>query len=339
MPSTRNAYDHRLRELICHTNDVELAVHLGVHRSTAKNWLQRGPRDVLTADVLDVGMDELRAKVLYLNQKNQALQAIIRLLLVLARVTGMRLYATRIPGGARKRRILSAVARATQLVPRNVALHLAGLTPARYHAWRRAAPCHLDDRSSCPKTRPTQLGEGELRIMRDMVRSQDFRHFSIRALALHAQRIGRVFAAPDTWTRQILRHGWLRPRFRLHPPKPTEGIRTTRPNELWHMDVTLIRLLDGTRLYLHAVIDNYSRKLLGWGLVSKLDPPTTCRMLETAGRHFVGLVPTVMLDSGVENVNNQVDELLDMGKLRRVLAQVEVSYSNSMIEACWNSSS
>jgi hypothetical protein len=28
-----------------------------------------------------------------------------------------------------------------------------------------------------------------------------------------------------------------------------------------------------------------------------------------------------------------VDKFVDMGKLRRVLAQVEVSYSNSMIEA------
>ena len=211
MPSARNAYDHRLRELICYTNDVELAVRLGVHRSTAKSWLQRGPRDVLTADVLDVGIDELRAKVLYLDKRNQALQAIIRLMLVLARVTGMRLHATRIPDGARKKIILSAVERAVRLVPRNVALRLVGLTPARYHAWRSAAPCHLDDRSSCPKTRPTQLADSELRIMRDMVRGQDYRHFSIRALALHAQRIGRVFAAPGTWTRQILRHGWLRP--------------------------------------------------------------------------------------------------------------------------------
>jgi transposase InsO family protein len=101
------------------------------------------------------------------------------------------------------------------------------------------------------------------------------------------------------------------------------------------MDVTLIRLLDGTRLYLHAVIDNYSRKLLAWKLVNKLDPTTTCQMLETAGRHLVDVVPTAMADSGVENINGQVDELLDSGKLRRVLAQVEVSYSNSMIEAWW----
>ncbi|MBN2192208.1 MAG: hypothetical protein JW751_05285 [Polyangiaceae bacterium] len=40
----------------------------------------------------------------------------------------------------------------------------------------------------------------------------------------------------------------------------------------------------------------------------------------------------MVADSGVENVNHEVDRLLDLGRLRRVLAQVEVVYSNSMIE-------
>ncbi len=44
-----------------------------------------------------------------------------------------------------------------------------------------------------------------------------------------------------------------------------------------------------------------------------------------------------MADSGVENVNAAVDATLDAASLRRVLAQVEVTYSNSMIEAWWRS--
>jgi putative transposase len=142
-----------------------------------------------------------------------------------------------------------------------------------------------------PNTRPTQLTDMERRVMRDMVQGRDFRHFSIRALALHAQRVGRVFAAPRTWTRQIRLHGWLRPRLRLHPPKPKDGVSTAHPNELWHMDVTQIGLLDGTRLYLHAVIDNYSRKLLAWELMGGLDPCTTCRVLEKAGQVLSNVVP------------------------------------------------
>jgi transposase InsO family protein len=48
-------------------------------------------------------------------------------------------------------------------------------------------------------------------------------------------------------------------------------------------------------------------------------------------------VPTVVADSGVENVNEQVDRLVETGVLNRILALVEVGFSNSMIEACWRS--
>ena len=45
--------------------------------------------------------------------------------------------------------------------------------------------------------------------------------------------------------------------------------------------------------------------------------------------------PTVLADGGVENVNAGVDALIDAGALRRVLAQTEISFSNSMIESWW----
>jgi hypothetical protein len=45
----------------------------------------------------------------------------------------------------------------------------------------------------------------------------------------------------------------------------------------------------------------------------------------------------VLADSGVENVNTQVDALITTGVLRRVLAFTELQFSNSMIEAWWRS--
>jgi hypothetical protein len=50
----------------------------------------------------------------------------------------------------------------------------------------------------------------------------------------------------------------------LLPAKPQVGLRTTRADEMWHIDTTVIRLLDGTRAYVHAVIDNFSRRFLAW---------------------------------------------------------------------------
>jgi putative transposase len=45
----------------------------------------------------------------------------------------------------------------------------------------------------------------------------------------------------------------------------------------------------------------------------------------------------VVADSGSENVNREVDAILVEQELTRVLAQVEVTFSNSMIEAFWRS--
>lgn len=42
-----------------------------------------------------------------------------------------------------------------------------------------------------------------------------------------------------------------------------------------------------------------------------------------------------MVDGGIENFHDGVDELVQSGVLKRVLAQTDVQYSNSMIEAWW----
>jgi len=117
------------------------------------------------------------------------------------------------------------------------------------------------------------------------------------------------------------------------------GLRTTRPNEVWHIDTTVIRLLDGTRAYVHAVIDNFSRRILAWHVAGTFAPGNSVVVLLDASQHATpsAHVPVVLADAGVENVNAQIDALLATGVLRRLLAMTELKFSNSMIEAWWRS--
>jgi transposase InsO family protein len=178
----------------------------------------------------------------------------------------------------------------------------------------------------------------EVATIKEMVLAPEHRHMPLGTLAVYAQRMGKVFASVTTWAKLVRERRWRRPRKRLHPPKPTIGVRATRPDETWHIDVTVLKLLDGTRAYLHAVIDNYSRKILAWTLGTRLEPTATCQVLLAAGKHLVSAGrPLVYADSGVENVNGAVDATLLSACLDRVLAQVEVGFSNSMIEAFWRS--
>jgi len=172
-----------------------------------------------------------------------------------------------------------------------------------------------------------------------MVTSPLYRHVPTGSLAVLAQRLGTVWASASTWYRLARRFGWRRPRLRIHPAKPKLGLRTTRPNEMWHIDTTVIRLLDGTRVYLHAVIDNFSRRILAWRVAETFAPVNSVAVLLDASRAATpsDTAPVVLADAGVENVNAPVDDLITTGVLHRVLAFTELQFSNSMIEAWWRS--
>jgi transposase InsO family protein len=102
--------------------------------------------------------------------------------------------------------------------------------------------------------------------------------------------------------------------------------------------VSVLKLLDGTKAYVHAVIDNYSRRILAWTVANHLDAMNTHEVLERAANHLAGSsCADVVMDSGVENLNGAVDTLFDTTALRHVIAQIDVSFSNSLIEAWWRS--
>ena len=343
MPTTarpQQRYDHRLRHLVQRTGDVTVATDLGVPRSTARGWLGAAPTVVVCLDVADLTEPELRQEVLKLRRRVQKLTALLRLALALLRPSGFRLTGARLPDGRAKMRILRAVDRAREYLPLRAVLRFLRVSPSRFHAWRRRQrACALDDQSSCPRTSPSRLTPTEVRAIEDMVTSPDYRHVPTGTLAVLAQRLGKVWASPSTWYRLVRQHGWRRPRLRVHPAKPKIGLRTTRADEMWHIDTTVIRLLDGTRAYLHAVIDNFSRRILAWRVADTFAPVNSVAVLLDASRGATpsDTTPVVLADAGVENVNAQVDALIATGVLRRLLAFTELKFSNSMIEAWWRS--
>ena len=333
----RRRYDHRLQQLVHDTGDVQLAVRHGVPRSTARDWTRRSANDVVSLDLASASEDELRKEVVALRAKNAKLIAVLRLTFVLLRICDVTLLRRRVVDGKKKRQILQAVERSRAVIQLRVALRVLGLSSTRYHSWKRDEECELDDVTSCPQSRPQQLTAEERETIKEMVLSKKYRHVPTGTLAILAQRLGKVFASPSTWHRLVRRNRWRRPRKRVHPPKPRLGIRATGPNEIWHIDTTIVRLLDGTHAYVYAAIDNFSRKILAWRVSDWFDPSQTLDVLLEAGNSTLNAedTPTLLVDAGIENRTKEVDKLIDSGALRRLLAQTEIAFSNSLIEAWW----
>ena len=78
---------------------------------------------------------------------------------------------------------------------------------------------------------------------------------------------------------------------------------------------------------------------MAWRVAETFAPVSSVTVLLEASRAAApsDTAPVVLADAGVENVNASVDELIDAGVLRRLLALTELQFSNSMIEAWWRS--
>jgi len=312
---------------------------LPVPRSTVATWKREGHLAVVSSGVFEETDIEVRANLVRLERRLTVMRSLLCLLLVLVRVRGAGLTGDRLPEGKDKMQILTAIERAMRVVPRWLVLSVIGMNASRLRRWKvRSALCVLDDQVPCPKQQPAKLTFAEEQKMRNLIESHELRHFSIRALAMHARRIGALFASESTWRRTIHAKGWIRPKQRVHPGSPRIGIRASRVGELLHVDVTVIKLLDGTKVFLQAVMDNFSRKILAWRISTKLEPRRTGELIKQAAAELrkAGARGTNLLaDSGVENVNADVDEALKTTGIGRILAQIEVSHSNSMVEALW----
>jgi putative transposase len=77
---------------------------------------------------------------------------------------------------------------------------------------------------------------------------------------------------------------------RAHPQHPVypyllRGLQITRPNQVWSTDITYIRLAKGF-VYLVAVMDWYSRKVLSWRISNSMDASFCVDCLEEALRNY-----------------------------------------------------
>ncbi len=173
---TLHRYDHRLRELIRSTGDIGHAERRGVPRSTARGWLTSTRAEIVTIDVFDMDVLSLQQEVLALRNRVERLVALLRLLVVLTRVSDISLTRVRFSDGETKALLLRAIDRSRSALSLRVALRLLRLSSSRYHSWKREEECGLDDIPSCPRTSPQQLTRAEVENIKGIVTSEEYRH-------------------------------------------------------------------------------------------------------------------------------------------------------------------
>jgi putative transposase len=284
---------------------------LGVPRTTYATWRTRGLPALVSLD--DARTDDTlvlaEARSLRAEREVRKLRAILRLLTATMLALDVSLRSVRVPAERDKSRILRALDSASAFVPKAKLCAMIGLTPRRARAWtEREKRCLLDDQPPCPRSNPTRLTRNERATIARLFVADELKHFSVHALKYFASRGGLVHASYATWLRVIRAAGIARPRARVHPKRPRVGLRAAAPAEWLHIDVSVLRLRDGTKAYLQAVVDNFSRRVLSFAVTPHVGGERTKAMLVRAIAELPdGAEPKLMSDGGSENAIAQTD--------------------------------
>lgn len=331
------SYDHGIRNAIAETGNPDLFPALDIPRTTAESWIRKGVREVVTSPDLERDNDELIRDYQLMKARVDKQQAAEKLTTTVFHIFGFRLQYKRLPTADSKLLIIDAIQNAARHLTLGTCLSIIGLSKSRFSAWkRRLRECGLTDRKPCPKLISWALTASEVSKIKHLVTSKEFAHFSISGLIHYARRKGIVFAGEGTWYKTVKEFNLRRPFGKVHPSPPQTGIRANRPNQIWHIDVTKIKLSTGKKMYLQAVVDNFSRFVLAWKVSDSISGINTRDLLRTAlslttqERNREG--PVLISDGGPENKNLLVSELVNSSPIEMLVALVDIHFSNSLIE-------
>lgn len=105
----------------------------------------------------------------------------------------------------------------------------------------------------------------------------------------------------------------------------------TRPNEVWAGDITYIRINDGW-VYLAAILDMYSRKIVGWSMNEHIDGALVIRALERAVRAR----PAPLMhhsDRGSQYAGHDYQARLKFYGIKPSMSRSGNPYDNAMMES------
>jgi len=108
------------------------------------------------------------------------------------------------------------------------------------------------------------------------------------------------------------------------------------PNQIWVGDITYVETQEGW-LYLAAVLDRYSRKIVGWAMSARIDTDLVLKAFDMALLHRQ---PTATLlfhsDRGVQYASADYRRALTQAGLLASMSRKGNCYDNATMESFWS---
>ena len=122
----------------------------------------------------------------------------------------------------------------------------------------------------------------------------------------------------------------------IAPNRLAEAPKPTAPNQIWVADITYIDTQEGW-LYLAAILDLYSRKIVGWAMGERIDTALVLQALRMALLHRQP--PRELLfhsDRGVQYASSDYRQALRQAGLVASMSRKGNCYDNASMESFWS---
>ena len=121
--------------------------------------------------------------------------------------------------------------------------------------------------------------------------------------------------------------------WRCYPNLLAGILAISGPNQVWVADITYVRILTGF-VYLAAILDLYSRKVVGWSISRQIDRRLTLGALQEALRKRKPLAGCLHhSDRGVQYACDDYVKLLEDNKLQPSMSRSGNPYDNAAAES------
>jgi putative transposase len=122
----------------------------------------------------------------------------------------------------------------------------------------------------------------------------------------------------------------------IAPNRLAQVPKASAPNQLWVADITYIQTQEGW-LYLAAILDLYSRKIVGWAMSEHIDTALVLKALAMALLHRQP--PANLLihsDRGVQYASADYRQALNQAGLLASMSRKANCYDNATMESFWS---
>jgi len=213
------------------------------------------------------------------------------------------------------------------------------VSPSGYYEWCRRqeqpSPRHQQDQQL--KTQITRIHQqsretyGAPRVQAEL-RSLDQRH--------GRNRIGRLMREQGLCGRQKKRYRVQTTDSQhdepIAPNRLAQAPAPTRPDQLWAADITYVATAAGW-VYVAAILDLYSRRIVGWAVSQQIDTTLVLSALSMALTHRqppAGLI--FHSDRGVQYASADYRRTLAAAGLVPSMSRKANCYDNAAMEAFWS---